>query len=164
MKLSSIEVVEDRTAGSGCEDGFLRVKRLVLRNHYADGSQSRTYPCDVVSRPGSEFEAQPGAWGAFSIACMLTLFAVLLGVHLGLRRLVNGRFAFLTAATGLVVAIEVHVLLSGPLWDRLLWPGGALRFHWTGGLVLAALLIAAMGALAGLWWWVGRSRSSTRTT
>lgn len=45
-----IEVLEDRTAGSRCDEGFLRVRRFVLRNHYTDGSVSRPYPCDVVSR------------------------------------------------------------------------------------------------------------------
>jgi ADP-ribose pyrophosphatase len=53
-RLRSIEVVEDRTAGSGCDEGFLRLRRLRLRNHYADGSRSDVYPCDVLSRPGSD--------------------------------------------------------------------------------------------------------------
>jgi ADP-ribose pyrophosphatase len=45
-----VEILEDRTAGSRCDEGFLRVRRFVLRNHYTDGSVSRPYPCDVVSR------------------------------------------------------------------------------------------------------------------
>lgn len=45
-----IEVVEDRTATSRCDEGFLRVRRFMLRNHYADGRVSRPYACDVVSR------------------------------------------------------------------------------------------------------------------
>lgn len=49
-RLSRIEVVEDRSAKSRCDEGFLRVRRLVLRNEYADGTRSRAYPCDVVSR------------------------------------------------------------------------------------------------------------------
>jgi len=32
----------------------LRVARLSLRNVYEDGSRSEIYPCDVVSRPGSD--------------------------------------------------------------------------------------------------------------
>ncbi len=48
--LARIEVVEDRSARSRCDEGFLRVRRLLLRNEYADGSRSREYPCDVVSR------------------------------------------------------------------------------------------------------------------
>jgi len=54
MQVANIEVVEDRTKQSRCDEGFLRVQRLVLRNVYEDGSRSREYPCDVVSRPGSD--------------------------------------------------------------------------------------------------------------
>lgn len=45
-----VEVVEDRTASSRCDEGFLRLRRLVLRNTYTDGTRSETYPCDIVSR------------------------------------------------------------------------------------------------------------------
>ncbi len=48
--LAKIEVVDDKTKASACDDGFLRVRRLVLRNVYADGEQSRAYDCDIVSR------------------------------------------------------------------------------------------------------------------
>jgi ADP-ribose pyrophosphatase len=54
VKLAGIEVVEDRTERSRCDEGFLRVSRLRLRNVYTDGSRSRSYACDVVSRPGSD--------------------------------------------------------------------------------------------------------------
>ena len=54
MELIEIEIVADRTAWSRCDRGFLRVSRLELRNVYADGSRSAPYPCDVVSRPGSD--------------------------------------------------------------------------------------------------------------
>jgi ADP-ribose pyrophosphatase len=54
MQLRSIEVVEDRTAESRCDEGFLRVARLVVKNLYEDGSESEPYACDVVSRPGSD--------------------------------------------------------------------------------------------------------------
>ena len=54
MALAAIEIVEDRTADSRCDEGFLKVERLLLRNRYDDGSRSDVYPCDVVSRPGSE--------------------------------------------------------------------------------------------------------------
>lgn len=46
----AIEVVEDRTAGSRADQGFLRVRRLQVRNVYADGTRSVPYACDVVSR------------------------------------------------------------------------------------------------------------------
>ncbi len=54
MQLSSIEVVADRTAHSRCDEGFLKLQRLEVRNVYSDGSVSATYPCDVMSRPGSD--------------------------------------------------------------------------------------------------------------
>ncbi len=54
MRLRAIEIVEDRTARSRCDEGFLTLARLRLRNVYEDGSRSETYPCDVVSRPGSD--------------------------------------------------------------------------------------------------------------
>ena len=54
VKLRAIEVVEDRTEKSRCDEGFLRVARLLVRNLYDDGTASQTYPCDVVSRPGSD--------------------------------------------------------------------------------------------------------------
>ena len=50
--LRDITVVEDRTAESRCDVGFLKVRRLLVRNEYADGSASEPYPCDLVSRPG----------------------------------------------------------------------------------------------------------------
>ena len=52
--LRSIEIVEDVTLDSRCDEGFLRVARLRLRNHYDDDSQSAVYACDVLSRPGSD--------------------------------------------------------------------------------------------------------------
>ena len=52
--LRGIEVVEDRTASSRLDEGFLRLERLVVRNLYADGSTSAPYPCDVVRRRGSD--------------------------------------------------------------------------------------------------------------
>jgi ADP-ribose pyrophosphatase len=54
MKLRSIEIVEDRTAESRCDEGFLKVARLRLQNLYDDGTRSAVYACDVVSRPGSD--------------------------------------------------------------------------------------------------------------
>lgn len=45
-----IVIVRDRTSETGFDEGFLRLKRLSLRNHYADGSVSQDYACDMVSR------------------------------------------------------------------------------------------------------------------
>lgn len=49
-EIVDIEVVEDRTAGAACDEGFLRLRRLSLRNRYADDSTSASYACDIVSR------------------------------------------------------------------------------------------------------------------
>jgi ADP-ribose pyrophosphatase len=46
-----VEVVADLTATSRCDQGFVQVRRRVLRNRHADGSTSREYPCDAVERP-----------------------------------------------------------------------------------------------------------------
>ncbi len=54
MELAEIEVVEDLSAQSRCDEGFLKVSRLRVRNLYTDGGHSDVYPCDVVSRPGSD--------------------------------------------------------------------------------------------------------------
>ncbi len=45
-----LEIVDDRTKSTGSDQGFLRVRRLVLRNVRRDGSRSASYPCDIVSR------------------------------------------------------------------------------------------------------------------
>jgi ADP-ribose pyrophosphatase len=50
-RIAAIEIVEDRTATSRCDEGFLRLKRLRARNRRADGSASPVYPIDVIDRP-----------------------------------------------------------------------------------------------------------------
>lgn len=54
VKLRSIEIVEDRTAAAGADEGYLTLARFRLRNEYEDGTRSRVYDCDVLSRPGSD--------------------------------------------------------------------------------------------------------------
>lgn len=44
-----LEIVEDRTEESD-RRGFLKVRRLAMRNHYPDGSDSRVYAYDVLER------------------------------------------------------------------------------------------------------------------
>lgn len=53
-ELARLEVVHDRTATARCDEGFLRLRRLRLVNHYSDGTRSRDYPCDVVTRPHAD--------------------------------------------------------------------------------------------------------------
>ncbi len=50
-RVTAIELVEDRTAVSRCDEGFLRVRRYRVRNRHHDGSASREYPVDVIERP-----------------------------------------------------------------------------------------------------------------
>jgi ADP-ribose pyrophosphatase len=45
-----IEVVEDRTEGARCDEGFVRVRRYRLVNVQADGTRSAEYSYDVVDR------------------------------------------------------------------------------------------------------------------
>jgi ADP-ribose pyrophosphatase len=49
-KVLKIEKLEDRTAESRSDEGFIRVKRYVLKNQYSDDSESREYNCDIVRR------------------------------------------------------------------------------------------------------------------
>jgi ADP-ribose pyrophosphatase len=50
-RITAIEIVEDRTASSRCDEGFLRLKRYRAHNRRADGSLSPVYPIDVIDRP-----------------------------------------------------------------------------------------------------------------
>src|SRR5574342_260437 len=50
-RIAAIEIVEDRTAASRCDEGFLRLKRYTAVNRHADGTRSRRYPIDVIDRP-----------------------------------------------------------------------------------------------------------------
>jgi ADP-ribose pyrophosphatase len=49
--VDAIEIVEDLTARARCDEGFLRLRRMLARNRRADGSRSRVYPIDVIDRP-----------------------------------------------------------------------------------------------------------------
>lgn len=45
-----IEIIDDRSSSIPSDGGFLKVRRLRMRSHYADGSVSEVYPYDVVDR------------------------------------------------------------------------------------------------------------------
>lgn len=49
--VTGIEIVEDFTSTGRCDEGFLHVRRLRVRNVRADGSRSPVYRVDVVDRP-----------------------------------------------------------------------------------------------------------------
>ena len=48
--VANVEIVEDKTSSSRCDEGFLLLRRYVLKNTFTDGSVSRPYNCDVLSR------------------------------------------------------------------------------------------------------------------
>lgn len=50
-RIDAIEIVEDCTARSRLDEGFLRLRRLRARNRRADGTASPVYPIDVIDRP-----------------------------------------------------------------------------------------------------------------
>jgi ADP-ribose pyrophosphatase len=50
-RVAEIEIVEDRTERSRCDEGFLRIRRFRARNRREDGSRSAEYPIDVIDRP-----------------------------------------------------------------------------------------------------------------
>lgn len=49
--VTQIEVLEDFSASARCDEGFLQIRRLRVRNARADGSHSPIYRVDVVDRP-----------------------------------------------------------------------------------------------------------------
>lgn len=49
--VTGLEVMEDFTATGRCDEGFLHVRRLRVRNRRADGSHSAVYRVDVIDRP-----------------------------------------------------------------------------------------------------------------
>jgi ADP-ribose pyrophosphatase len=50
-RVVAIEILEDRTASSRCDEGFLQLKRYRAQNRRADGSASAPYSIDVIDRP-----------------------------------------------------------------------------------------------------------------
>jgi ADP-ribose pyrophosphatase len=51
----AIDIVEDRTASTPSDGGFVRVRRLVLRNRYEGTTEpSRDYPYDCVERAATD--------------------------------------------------------------------------------------------------------------
>lgn len=49
--VTKLEIVEDFSASARCDEGFLQLRRLRVRNLRADGSASPVYRVDVVDRP-----------------------------------------------------------------------------------------------------------------
>jgi ADP-ribose pyrophosphatase len=50
-RVTEIEVVEDFSSTARCDEGFLQLRRLRVRNRRADGSTSAVYRVDVIDRP-----------------------------------------------------------------------------------------------------------------
>lgn len=51
VTVTDLDVVEDFTSNGRCDEGFLHVRRLRVRNLRADGSHSPVYRVDVIDRP-----------------------------------------------------------------------------------------------------------------
>jgi ADP-ribose pyrophosphatase len=51
MTVNAIEVVEDFSPTARCDEGFLQIRRLRVRNRRDDGSTSAIYRVDVIDRP-----------------------------------------------------------------------------------------------------------------
>jgi ADP-ribose pyrophosphatase len=51
QNVTGLEVVEDFSASARCDEGFLQIRRLRVRNRRVDGSHSPMYRVDVVDRP-----------------------------------------------------------------------------------------------------------------
>jgi len=49
--VTGLDVIEDFSATARCDEGFLQVRRLRVKNRRADGSVSPAYRVDVVDRP-----------------------------------------------------------------------------------------------------------------
>lgn len=49
--VTRLDVVDDFTSTGRCDEGFLHVRRLCVRNERADGSYSPIYRVDVIDRP-----------------------------------------------------------------------------------------------------------------
>lgn len=64
MQPEELEILEDRTSASRCDQGFLRLRRLWVRHRYAGGAASPPYACDVVSRRGVDAVAVLLWWRA----------------------------------------------------------------------------------------------------
>lgn len=76
MTVNAIEVVEDFSPTARCDEGFLQIRRLRVRNRRADGSTSPVYRVDVVDRPRLDAVAvlvvRQGA-GGFEVLTRLNL-------------------------------------------------------------------------------------------
>lgn len=51
IDVTALEVIEDFSGSARCDEGFLQVRRLRVKNRRADGSVSPVYRVDVIDRP-----------------------------------------------------------------------------------------------------------------
>lgn len=73
---TEIEVVDDHSAERAWDQGFLRVRRLSIRNKYEDGTHSRPYAYDFVEREAMDavaiiLEADGGPYGRICLRTAL---------------------------------------------------------------------------------------------
>lgn len=101
-----------------------------------------------IARPGSPFEAAPGAWFGFTFASLTCLLVIARVTSWLIERFTP--VPELPASTiGVLHAVAAHLVVTGPLWDRVFWDGG-LRFNAVAvpAGVAALLYLAFRGAFA----------------
>jgi len=80
-----------------------------------------------ISRTGSLFSKHPSEWLLFSFASSITVgFTLYFGANLLNALKINALVADLSA---FVLAMVLHLSLTGSLWNKLLWPHSKLIFH-----------------------------------
>jgi ADP-ribose pyrophosphatase len=77
VPVNGIEIVEDFSSTARCDEGFLQIRRLRVRNRRVDGSTSPVYRVDVVDRPRLDAVAvlvvRKGAGGGFEVLTRMNL-------------------------------------------------------------------------------------------
>lgn len=78
---------------------------------------------DHIARPGSRFEADKAAWFGFTAASHVTVCAIAYGIARAGAGL-SQRYSIpqiVIDTLGFAVAVAMHLLVTGPLWDKLFW-------------------------------------------
>ncbi|MFN1835398.1 hypothetical protein AB2B38_009060 [Balneola sp. MJW-20] len=90
-----------------------------------------------LAYPDSIFLEHAYQWLAFTIASMLTMCLIMFGIHRFLQKWTYTRH-FMFDGIGVAIAMIVHITLTGPLWDRLIWTASDLNFffRWQPLLIL----------------------------
>ncbi len=103
-----------------------------------------------ISRPGSAFEQAPGAWFAFSLASLVSLLVIARATAWLIERFTS--VTELPASTlGIMHGVAAHLVVTGPLWDRVFWDGGLIFNGVAIPVLIAVTLYLAFRALFALY-------------